>query len=835
MKKRDLKVLGILSIIFCSLVFIYTGSNNIYGSMTDWVMQHTVFPEYFRTIFYNTGDLIPNFAANIGAGQNAYYFSYYGLLNPFVLLSYLFPFIKMVDYLIIINILVVILSAFLVYKWLINNKYNSRIAMLSSILFLLINCFFHAHRHIMFIDYMPFLILGLMGIDKYFKDKKSMLYILSVFLMIMTSYYYSVGGLLCLVIYGIYKYIKLNKKIVVKDFIIDGIKFLIPMFIGVMMSLVLLIPTLFAILSSRSQVNEVINFKDLLIPNFNFEALLYSNYGMGFTAIAVIALLYVLIFSSGAKRFLSGSILLMLTVPIFMYILNGMLYVRGKVLIPMSPLIILLIAIFLSDLKIKKVDFKKYIIVFLTAIILVLIFNYNEVLFHIDLLITSLGIIIYLWKKKPSIIYASLIAVALVSNISINKTDTFVSKETYNELKSVSVNEMINKINNEDNTLYRMDNLNGKTSLNVNRVYNANYYQTSLYSSTYNPYYKTFYDNEINNAIPFRNKLLTATSNNIMFETLMGIKYVITNEYNIPNGYHLVEGDNKLGIYRNENVLPLGYSTSSLMSLDEYNKLDYPYRSEALLNNIVVDNDVRSNFESEIEKTDLVFELDTYPAIENIDGKYILDLPSKKEFNLKLAELITNKILFISFKLNRAPNCSDGDISITINNVENKLTCKQWLYFNDNYHFEYAISGPEEINELNIILSKGYFEIENIATYLLDYENVTKSLLKVDSFNIKKNNTKGDIIEGSINVRDDGYFIMTIPYDKGFTVYVDGKEQKYELVNKAFIGFPIQEGNHDIKFVYTSPGYDAGVIGSSIGLLLFVGTIILENKRKIYS
>jgi uncharacterized membrane protein YfhO len=422
--------------------------------------------------------------------------------------------------------------------------------------------------------------------------------------------------------------------------------------------------------------------------------------------------------------------------------------------------------------------------------------------------------------------------VALGSNIIINNNEQFVSKDIFNELASPAISDMVNEVVNKDNTFYRMDNLNGETSLTVNKVYNSNYYQTSIYSSTYNPYYKMFYDDEINNAIPFRNKLLTATSNNIMFETFMGIKYVITNKNNVPIGYQLVKGNNNIGIYKNDNVFPLGYSTSSLMSVEEYNKLDYPYRNEALLNNIIVDDSVKSNYESKIKKIDLNFEPLNDPDIKIIDGKYIIDVDSNKEINLKLSEPIKNKILFISFKLGSAPNCSDGDISIIINNIENKLTCKQWLYFNNNYQFEYAISSPKEINELKIAFSKGYFEINNIKTYLLDYENVIKSVSKEESFIIDENKTKGNTIEGFINVKEDGYFNISIPYDKGFTVYVDEKEQQYEIVNKAFIGFPIKSGSHDIKFIYKSPGYDAGVIGSSIGLLLFTGMIIIENRKK---
>ena len=57
MKKNDYIILGILSFIFIALVFIYTGFNDVYGSMTDWVMQHTVIPDYFRTLFYETGNI----------------------------------------------------------------------------------------------------------------------------------------------------------------------------------------------------------------------------------------------------------------------------------------------------------------------------------------------------------------------------------------------------------------------------------------------------------------------------------------------------------------------------------------------------------------------------------------------------------------------------------------------------------------------------------------------------------------------------------------------------------------------------------------------------------
>lgn len=535
-KVKDRYVFLLLALVMIIVLFVPLGSGNIYGSMTDWVMQHTVFPDYFRTLFYSTGDLTPNLALNLGAGQNAYYFSYNGLLNPIYLLSYLFPFIKMIDYIMIVSILIVIVSAFLIYKWLINNKVNKEIAVIASILFLLMNAFFHAHRHLMFINYMPFLIMGLIGIDKHFKSKKSGLYIIGVFLMIMTSYYYSVGGLLCLVIYGVYKYIQINETKGIKSFLIDGFKFLMPMFIGITMSFVLLIPTIYAIVASRVQSQNMIDLSTLFTPNFNFNGLLYDNYGIGFTVIALIALIYLVLHSRKENRFLSSSLLIVLIIPIFMYILNGMLYLRGKVLIPMSPLFIILISTFLMELKAKKVRLINYGIVILTIVLMALIFRYKFLPFYLDLLVTSISIIIYLTRNKKIWLYISLITIALVSNISFNKTDNYVKRSVYKEIKSNDISKLVNDINKQDSSFYRMADLLDETSLTVNKVYNADYYQTSIYASTFNKHYKVFFDDIFNNAIPYRNSMLTASTNNIIFETLMGIKYIVGEDTNIPIG-----------------------------------------------------------------------------------------------------------------------------------------------------------------------------------------------------------------------------------------------------------------------------------------------------------
>ena len=58
---------GCLTIFLCLLWVIHP--DLIFGSTMDWNNQHIIFPDYFRSRFYQTGQLFPNFASAIGAGQ----------------------------------------------------------------------------------------------------------------------------------------------------------------------------------------------------------------------------------------------------------------------------------------------------------------------------------------------------------------------------------------------------------------------------------------------------------------------------------------------------------------------------------------------------------------------------------------------------------------------------------------------------------------------------------------------------------------------------------------------------------------------------------------------
>ena len=263
-------------LVFAILLAVYVllatkGFNFLYGSSVDWDCQHYVIPDYFRQLFYKTGNLLPSFAFNLGNGQNIFNFSYYGLLNPIILISYLFPFIDMAVYVQASSIAVTFISVVMFYRW-IFKKYDSRTAFLSSLLFMFtVPILFHSHRHIMFVNYMPFLIMGLMGIDLYFENGKKSLITFSVFLMIMTSYFYSVSGICALGLYAVFKILNSKKNIKFKEFFKECLKVLYPVIVGVLMAMIIILPTLYVLLSGRAKSNVSIDLIKLFVPSLNIS------------------------------------------------------------------------------------------------------------------------------------------------------------------------------------------------------------------------------------------------------------------------------------------------------------------------------------------------------------------------------------------------------------------------------------------------------------------------------------------------------------------------------------------------------------------------------------
>lgn len=811
--KKDLFALSIFIILTFFIYFLITRGTYLYGSTLDWSAQHYLIPEYFRNLFYTTGDLFPDFAPHLGGGQNIYYFSYYGLFNPFILFSYFLPFIKMIDYIQILGVVLPLLSTILFYFYL-KRHVSFKIAFVTSFLFLCAGpILFHSHRHWMFMNYFPFFMLALYGIDHFLEKGKMSLLTISCFFIIMTSYYYSIGSFLALFIYGLYRILKEKRG---KQMII---KLCIPFLLSILMSAILIFPTFYTLFAGRDKTGKSVEIFSLFLPKRNYRFLLYETYAIGVTGICLISILH-LFFTKKRENIFMGILLICISIfPFFNYILNAGLYVNAKTLIPFLPLVLFSFSLFLTDLFSKKISFKEIFI--LCGI--VLLFTNSKVV-YLDIGVTLLLFLFYYKTKRENIFLFFLCIFLFGVCIKTNLGDKLELKNTIEGNDYHNMEEIISYITQKEQNIYRINNaiLPGIT---MNKIQNRYHYTSTLYSSTFNKTYNDFFFEKINNLIPYRNKSMTPASLHPLFQILFGEKYLLTKGNQVVDGKKIYEkGDIK--VYEKAHVLPIGYATSHFIKESFFEKWQYPNTIFPLLGSVLQEDGEESFL---LEKENLIYEMDKQQNVKLEKTKDGYKVLAKKGgiLKLKLDKKYQDRLVFIRFKNRYNPKCGLEELAITINGKKNKLSCATWKYHNQNFVFDYVLEKPQE---LKITFAQGFYALSDFEIYSLSYEKLYEIVKEVDPFIFDKKATYGDDMVGDIHVKKDGYFIASIPYDKGFKASVDGKEVNVLKMNNAFIGFEIKKGDHQIQIVYEAPYKKESLWMSGIGFFL-LGIMLWYEKR----
>ncbi len=828
-KKTNIIHCAILLGVYLVLVLVITRFKYAYGSKLDWNSQHYAIPEYFRNLFYETGELFPSFAPNLGAGENIYNFSYYGLFSPIILISYLLPFVKMNVYIQAISIIGVIASILLFYRFMCK-KFNDKTAFLLSFVFLSASPFvFHSHRHIMFVNYMPFLILAMESVDAFFEKGKKQALVIWSLMIILSSYFFSVSAIIMLVVYGVYRYLQLNEKFYIKDFLTQGFSFAGRLFTSVLMAGILLLPTVAVMLKGRDSANVKTDFKQF-IPQIRLDYIGINSYGMGLSCFVVLAVIFAIIKKDKASRFAGIVFAVMMTCPLVVYILNGGLYFDPKVYIPFVPFAILLIGETYTDICSRKRGFKLAFLMSLVVLINGLVFfngwKSTRLFMLADFAIFTVCMILFAYRHKKQYLCFAMTFMSFVSMVSFNSYDKLVLLDDIEYINSDKFKEVADII--ADDTDIVRSSTTIERAQTVNKVYGDYYYTPYVYSSIHHKGYSNFYFNEISNENEFRNTALTTRSSNILFDIFMGNKYLISDKSTVESGYELVEQVDDLYLYKNDKVNPVAFSSPRILSYTDYQDLDAVKQMEALAKYIIVDDSVTNGYSTSVVPY-YGIDISESKSISEVEGGY--KIKSKKNFDINIdldSPIPNDKLLVVQIMVDNKVGKKD-DVSISINGIKNTLTNPTWKYYNGNRMFQYVLTAQNEetLNQLKFEFKKGNYMISDVSAYLMDYPDNWR----VDEFNFDKQRTKGDVIAGSIDCNDEGYFQLTVPYDTGFEITIDGKKQDYEIVNTTFIGFPISTGHHEIVMKYTAPLRKEGVIMSICGVLVFVVLGIFEAYR----
>ena len=118
--------------------------------------------------------------------------------------------------------------------------------------------------------------------------------------------------------------------------------------------------------------------------------------------------------------------------------------------------------------------------------------------------------------------------------------------------------------------------------------------------------------------------------------------------------------------------------------------------------------------------------------------------------------------------------------------------------------------------------------------YYVDYAKMNAAFEQLRDASMYVTEFGNDYLEGEIVLPEGQELIFTtIPYDKGWKVYIDGKRVETVEVLDSLLAVPSEAGAHTIKFVYRPDCAVYGGLISVLGILIFAALIIWSRMRRV--
>ena len=792
-------------LLFSLILVLMDSAGFFWGSSCDWYAQHISLLETMRQTVYETGSLFPSLLP-LGGGMNLYDFSYYGYLRPDLLLGCLLPFLPMDILAPAYALAEYLISALLFFKLSEKLKLPGYFCLWGSLLFLCAGCFFHLHRHLMFVGYMPFLLGALLAVMCLISSGKRWPLALTLTFIFLHSYYFSLSCFLAVFLF----LLALRKPGQPWREPLAG--FFLSCLFAVLMAALLLLPSAASILACADSKDAGIAGDAFRLFRWDFSSLLYDPYGCGLTVTCLFLLFCGL--TVAALRIKALILLLVFTCGLVPLGLNGFLYARGKILIPFLPLVLMLDAKILWNFWSQRRSPSPALLLPTGAVALLQAKSWDTLLPLLDFLFTCLLLLLLrrrARKEFPRMRAALFLPVfpALICALLLHSQEDYLPKSsqrgsTYSRQELEAFCQAAGS---------RFD-----TFLNpyqtANRLMLPYTGRTSMYTSVSNPAYSHFYYDIIRNPIRINNRVALLSEANPFFQYLMGVRYLETYGDKLPYGYQVRQDNGASLLAENPEALPICYGSTQLLSQADFESLSFPETLEALVTRSVVPEDsAASGAHPEF--------VSHFRELHPAEGKdYTVAAQGPENFTVIPREPVENQILAVTFQVTPT---SEDPVLISINGIRNKLSGADAPYPNGNRQFTYILSSPEPMDAFSVTVS-GDFSLSGLRLYSLDTR-----YFGLDTVIPLKQEETGALIAGTITMPEDGYFITSLPWQEGYEILVDGIARQPQMVNTSFLGFPLERGTHRIQLSYRPPLTQAGLIISVTGWCLFFLLLYLEE------
>ncbi|MCR4744190.1 MAG: YfhO family protein [Lachnospiraceae bacterium] len=834
-------------------IFIYSrhgicpfGDNTVMTG--DMRYQFTDYLSYLKTIIFSNNDFNYSFSKNLGGNLTG--FSAYYYFCPLNWITLLFPSSMLPIAEGIILILYAALSSLSFTYMLSKIKGENYLSIPFALAYSMMGftaTYFQLSIYFADLILFPLIVLGLEKIIKNPEDKK--FYLITLFAALLSNYY--LGYMICIfsTIYYIYRIICLaEKKSDLLKYIKNTKTFIISSILAAALTAFSLLPAVLS-LSGEKDTLSISFFRrfemNTVFAQF-FTGSFSGNVSNGLPNIycGIIIAFFCILYFINSERKLKTRIASLVLIAFFfvnMYIntLNVIWHGFNQPIgfpYRYSFMISFLIIIFAYDEFLEIIN-KVNIMKIMLTISLILVYgiyiavirtttiNLRELL--IDFLIIAISSAVIIFFRKNSKFYYVLFATVLIlqiADLTYNASDVFnyfdLAKLSDYQTYIAATSEKMDWIKDQDDSFYRIEKDFRRTN---NDAMQFDYAGLSHFSSS-----------EKKDKINFMGKLGFRNNGNWAFynepttrfiESFFGIKYFLSEHNQTANKHkRLTDGHADIIIYGNQTAAPIIFASNSSIRDINYNAYNNnPFALQSAIadsitgrnNNIFVKAEPdKIRFENLTEEKKSGY--NRYTKINENEDAYI-------EYDFTVDH---ESCLYSYFD---APATQNAEIISDGQDRGDYFTTYRWNIVNLYNH---------EIGDkltVRLVLKDDTFDLTNSYFYYEIREN-TESLFNTISQNkaeIRKINSSE--LEGEIEILDPemNSITLTIPYDKGWTVYLDGKKTEIKRAVGILMSIDADIGKHAIRMKYCPPGRKAGIIISLIALIISV--LYVKNKKQKYN
>ncbi|KJQ76031.1 MULTISPECIES: YfhO family protein [Streptococcus] len=793
----------------------------------DGFHQYVIFDIALRNILHGNGSLFYTFTS--GLGLNFYALSSYYLGSFLSPLVYFFDLTNMPDAVYLTTLLkfgLIGLSTYFSLNKLFQSIPNPLKLALSTSYALM--SFTVSQLEIKtWLDVFILIPLIITGLQILITEKKFLLYFTSLSILFIQNYYFGYMTALFLIFWYLCQisWDFKTRKSSFLDFIITSV-------LAGMASLILTLPTLFDLQTHGEKLTEVTKFQtesswylDLFAKQFigSFDTTKYGAIPMIFVGLLPF-ILTILFFTLKTIKFH-----VKLIYAIFFTFLIASFYIEALDLFwqgmhtpnmflhryawIFSTLLIYTAAEVLNRLKeIKIWNFLVSLFLIVTGFLATIYLkSHYSFLTDLNILLTLEFLIVYsllllaVIKKFIFVnLFAILISLFIMVEMSLNASSQmdgiakewgFASRSSYNRdipaMESFSTD-----IGNQFTRTEKLQTQTGNDSMKFN--YNG----ISQFSSVRNRSASSTLD-KLGFKSSGTNLNLRYANNSILADSLFGIQYNISDNPIDKYGFKDIYQKDNLALYENQFSLPIAFASQFV-----YNDVKF--------NEHTLDN--QASFLNQLANVDFdYFSPILYEKTENTDDLISVTSSSNEDAAIQYQiEVPENSQVYLSFTNLHFSNDKQKKVDILVNSEKKTFTT-------DNAFSFFNLGYTKEKKTFNINVSfpgNSQVSFESPTFYRLDTQTLTEAIQKIKEQPVTVSTSKNKVF-ATYDVQQDTSIFFTIPYDKGWSAYQDGKKIEIKQAQTGFMKVDVPKGKGTITLSFIPNGFITGAICSFTSLLLF--------------